>query len=394
MSGAIQAAAVYTPPPRFALGRAEEKAIAECIAYYRERNLDPGYQGEFEKRYTEEFCRLQGGGYADAVATGTAALYVAIAGLGLPNGSEVLVSPITDPGTISSIILNGLIPKLVDSEPDSFNIGPEQVAARVTSKTKAIVVVHAVGQAADIIGMQEIGALDGLYVVEDCSQSHGAMLDGNLVGTMGHIAAFSAMYRKAHIAGGSGGLVYTKDRDLYHQALAHADRGKPRWKDSFDDKDPAQFLFPALNLHTDEISCAIGLASLRRLNETIQRRRGFVHYVCYELARRSIVCLVNCSSEDSPFILPVALDLSRLRCTKHEFTEHVASFGVGLSPHYRYLVADWPWVLDYLADLADTPNARAIRDRSFCLYLNENYTVADAKVCVDAILDAERKFAA
>jgi len=95
-------------PPRLALGEDELRMIQECIAYYRERQVDPGYQGTFEKLYTDAFVAMMGGGYADAVATGTVALYIALAALDLPEDSEVLVSPITDPGTISAIILNRL----------------------------------------------------------------------------------------------------------------------------------------------------------------------------------------------------------------------------------------------------------------------------------------------
>src|SRR5919205_679089 len=118
-------------PMRAALGPAEERIIKEVIEYYRERGLDPGYQGEFETRYTDAFVEQMGGGYADAVATGTAALFVAIAALQLPPGSEVIVSPITDPGSISAIILNGLVPRLADATPGSYGMGVEEFVARI-----------------------------------------------------------------------------------------------------------------------------------------------------------------------------------------------------------------------------------------------------------------------
>ena len=100
------------------------------------------------------------------------------------------------------------------------------------------------------------------------SQSHGARVKGRPIGNFGDIAAFSTMYRKAHMTGGAGGVVFTNDIDLHHRALAMADRGKPSWQPDFDDRNPNQFLFPALNFHTDEISCAIGVSSLQRLRQT------------------------------------------------------------------------------------------------------------------------------
>src|SRR3954453_1410748 len=263
-------------PARSALGPAEERIIAEVIAYYRERRLDPGYQGEVEKRYTDAFVAQMGGGYADAVATGTAALFIAVAALRLPEGSEVIVSPITDPGSLAAIILNRLVPRVADSAPGSYGMGVEQFVARITPKVRAVMVVHSIGQPVNVRDVVREAHARGIRVIEDCSQAHGAKVGGRPVGNFGDIAAFSAMYRKAHIAGGSGGVIYSRNEELFRQAFAHADRGKPRWRKDFSDFDPSGFLFPALNLHTDEISCGIGLMSLGRLQDTIMRRLVFV----------------------------------------------------------------------------------------------------------------------
>jgi perosamine synthetase len=380
-------------PPRRALGEAEQAIIQDVIAYYRERGLDPGYQSEFERRYTEAFVEQMGGGYADAVATGTAALFVALAALELPPGSEVIVSPITDPGSISAIILNGLVPRLADAKPGSYALGVEQFVSRVTPNVRGVMVVHSIGQPAEISEIVEEAHARGIRVIEDCSQSHGAKSQGRPIGTFGDIAAFSAMYRKAHIAGGSGGVVYSRDLDLHRKALAHADRGKPRWAPEFSDYDPATFLFPALNLHTDELSCGIGLVSLRRLQDTIRRRLKFVAEFTDLMHDRCTICTPYGYSEcDSPFIYPVIVDPERITCTKLEFAQAVLAEGIGLNPHYRYVVSEWPWVKPYLADEFDTPNARDIRNRSFCLYLNENYGAAEAADCVSAISKIEGHF--
>lgn len=378
-------------PPRLALGDAELKMIQECLSYYREQKTDPGYQGPFEKMYTDAFVAMMGGGYADAVATGTSALYIAVAALNLPKGSEVLVSPITDPGTLSAIILNGLKPRLMDSKPDSYNIGVKQFVERVTDTVSAAVVVHAAGQASEIDKIVAEAHARGIKVVEDCSQAHGARLAGRPVGTFGDIAAFSTMYRKAHITGGSGGVVYTRDLDLFRLALAHADRGKPRWKNDFDDRDPSTYLFPALNHNADELSCAVGLASLRRLNDTIVRRQSFVFDVVERLVEHAKICRpYDCSASDSPFFYPVIVNTDNIVCGKIEFAESVRSEGIDLNPHYKYVVAEWPFLKPYLANDFDTPNARSIRDRSFNLYLNEQYGEREADDVIEAILKVER----
>jgi dTDP-4-amino-4,6-dideoxygalactose transaminase len=379
-------------PRRLALGEAELAMIGQAIAHYRERGVDPGYQGHFEQLYTDAFASMMGGGHADAVATGTAAIYVGLAALDLPRGSEVLVSPITDPGTISAIILHGLKPRLVDSSPGSYNIGPAELAARISPRVSAAVVVHAAGRPAEIEPIVGSARAAGIKVLEDCSQSHGATVADRPVGTFGDIAAFSTMYRKAHMTGPTGGVVFARDLEIFRSALAYADRGKPRWEPDFDDRNPNTFLFPALNLHSDELSCAIGLASLKRLDDTIARRRAFVSVFASALAEASTLCRASWSPTDSPFFLPVVLDTEGIVCSKRAFAEAVRAEGIDLNPHYQYVVADWPWVKPHLADGFDTPNARAIRDRSFNLYLNENYGPREAADAVEAIVKVERHY--
>ena len=380
-------------PPRFALGATEVAMLEEAIRYYRERDLDPGYQGAFEKLYTDEFVAMMGGGYADSVATGTASVYLAVAALGLPKGSEVIVSPITDPGTISSIIMNGLHPRLGDARRDGYNMGAEQVLQRLTPQVSAVLVVHSAGQATDVDRIVAEMRPRGVRVIEDCSQSHGAQIAGRPIGTFGDIAAFSTMYRKGHMTGGSGGIVYTRDLELFRQALAHADRGKPKWRDDFDDRNPETFLLPALNWNNDELSCAIGIASLRRLKDTMVRRLAFVSELAALLAEMDMMfSLLPWRPSDSPFIVPVFVDPARCARQKLEVAAALQAEGIGLNVHYRYVVAEWPWVRPYLADGFATPEAASSRNRSFCLYLNENYGHEEALDTAAAMLKVERAF--
>ncbi|MBS0534412.1 MAG: DegT/DnrJ/EryC1/StrS family aminotransferase [Proteobacteria bacterium] len=380
-------------PPRLALGDDETRMVQQVLTYYRDRKVDPGYQGPFESLYTETFVDMMGGGYADAVATGTSALFVALAALELPKGSEVLVSPITDPGTLAAITLNGLKPKLMDSMPGSYNVGLQQFLERVGPNVSGAVVVHAAGQAVEIDKIVDAARANGIKILEDCSQAHFAKLHGRAVGTFGDIAAFSTMYRKAHSTGPSGGVVFTRNTDLAHKAAAYSDRGKPRWRDDFDDRNPATYLFPALNHHTDEISCAIGYASLLRLNRTIINRLAFISDFVARLWDMSEVCSAyRFSPTDSPFYYPVIVDRDAITCTKTQFAEAVRAEGIDLNTDYKYLVRDWPYIQPYLADTFDPPNARAIRDTSFNLYLNENYTEQESRDVAKAISKVEKHF--
>lgn len=379
-------------PTRNAIGELERLSIQECLDYYDSIGMDPGYQGKFEQKYCDLFCEIHGGGYADVVATGTAALYVAIAALNLPKGSNVLVSPITDPGTLNAIVLNGLKPKLIDTQQLSYNTGAQQILDRIDSNTSCAVLVHAAGEPLDMPEIIKVCKNHNILVLEDCSQAHGAKLDNQYVGTFGDIAAFSTMYRKASITGPCGGVVYTRNRDLHHLALAHADRGKPTWRDDFDDRDPTNYLFPALNLHSNEIACAIGYSSLNRLESSISNRRNFVHGVKNSINSESKVCSVNINGEVSPFYLPVFVNPDKITCSKTEFAIAIREEGIPLNPYYKYLVSNWKWLQGYLNDSFSTPNARDTIEHSFCIYLNENYTEVEVKDTIKAIAKIERKY--
>lgn len=380
-------------PPRFAMGLSECEAWRDCLKYYYGKGLDPGYQGPYEQRYTDAFCKFMGEpfGEADAVNSGTSALTIAVRALNLPQGSQVLVSPITDPGTITAIVENGLVPKLCDTMPGSYNTGPDEVAARLSPRVSAVMVVHAAGEPAPVDRIVDLVA--PLPVIEDCSQAHGAQIGSQKVGTFGRIAAFSTMYRKAHITGETGGIVYCRDLDLYHCALAHADRGKNRWEEGFTDRDPSTYLFPAGNYHQGETNCAIGIASLARLPQTIERRLEYVNAVNVALIENCDFCKPAWSVSRgltfdgcSPFYFPIrVIDLPKM-----EFALALRAEGIDLNPHYRFVVSEWPWAQPYLADDFVPVNAISVRDRSLVLYLNECYGEAEVRDTIEAVLKVER----
>ncbi|MCR9254925.1 MAG: DegT/DnrJ/EryC1/StrS family aminotransferase [Alphaproteobacteria bacterium] len=374
-------------PMRQALGADERKAVLAVLDHYAESGADPGYGGPFEQAYAEAFTRKMGAGFADPVATGSAAVFICLKALDLPAGSEVIVPPICDPGTYGAVILAGLVPCLADAAPGTYNLDPAGLEKHLTGRTKALIVVHAAGLACDMTSIMIFAKAHSLQVVEDASQAHFARHDGVPVGRFGDVAAFSTMYRKAHISGGSGGITYTISETLWQALLAHSDRGKPSWREDFDDRDPTQFLGPGLNFHTDEISCAIGTASLARLDDSIRARRGYVTAVCDALSKIDGPCrpMTGWDGDISPFILPIFVDPDRIRVTVKDFANAVRAEGIPLNPHYEYCASTWPWLRPHLAGPCATPVAERATETSFALYLNERYAAREADDTVEAI---------
>lgn len=373
-------------PSRVAFGTAEEAELMACIQHYRSLGEDPPYSGKWNKLFSEAFAEYQGGGHALPVSSGTGAVYVAIASLEIPQGSVVLTSPVTCSGVIGAIHALGLRPKVVDTAENSLNIDSSQVKRRLTDDVRAIVITHSGGEPVDVPSILEVIGRKNIAVVEDCSQATGAAIRGQKVGTWGHIAAFSTMYRKNLAAGASSGLVYTRDFDLYRRALSYSDRGKPLWRLDLNLKDPGHAFFPALNWNSSEMSNAIGLASLRRLDDTNLRRRSFLETLIREMKLRDSVCLPsNYHDGFAPFFFPIFIDLSRVKVSAEKFAIALQAEGIPLGAKYGCIVSTWPWTDNIITDAFVPVNAISTRDRTFNLHLNENYGQDEVKDILDAI---------
>ena len=382
-------------PSRRALWDGEVAMINQVISYYRERDEDPPYSGWFEQEFCRKFAEFQGGGYADAVTSGTAATYVGLAALDLPARSEVIISPVTDSGPLNAIIHLGLTPVISDSRPGSYNMGPEQFLEVVTERTSAILATHSAGEPLhDLDVLVTEAHRRGIKVLEDCSQAPGARWKGERVGTYGDIAAFSTMYRKTLASGGNGGLVFTRNHDLHRRGVALADRGKPIWRTDLDLRDPSHTLFPALNFSTNEISCAIGIASLGRLQEAVDQRLAWTKKLCQELRARSRVCTPYALNDDfSVFYFPIFVDESRITCSKTDFAKAVKAEGIGLGEHYGCVISSCQWAEKYCSGSFIAKNALDTSYRSFNLYVNERYGDQEIDDTIEAICKVENYYA-
>jgi len=178
-------------PPRHLIGE-EEKAAAVALFDEAIRTGNTfGYGGPQEQAYEEAFTRFMGGGFTDAVNSGTNAVYCALGALRLEPFSEVIVPPITDPGGVMPVPLLGCVPVVADAAPGRFNTAAEQIEPLITERTRAILVAHILGDAVDMDPIMELAKARNLLVIEDCAQAPGARYKGRLVGTIGDIATFA-----------------------------------------------------------------------------------------------------------------------------------------------------------------------------------------------------------
>ncbi len=217
---------------------------------------------KFELAFAEKF----GVPYGVATSSGTAALHAALIYLNTEPGDEIIVSPITDMGTVIPILYQGNIPVFVDIDEETFNIDPTLITNYMTPKTKAIIVTHIFGAPCDMDPIMKIAMEHNIAVIEDCAQAFLARYKGQIVGTIGDLGCFSLQQSK-HITTGDGGMVIAKkDRQFGRELRLCADKGWPRdqWRDH---------LFLAPNYHMTELQAAVGLAQLQKLDNVVRDRR-------------------------------------------------------------------------------------------------------------------------
>jgi len=328
-------------PPRVLVTEAERDAVMALFDSAIAASTAIGYAGPEEEAYCEAFAAMLGGGYADAVSSGTAAVYIALRALSLPPGSEVVVPAINDAGGTMPILLAGCVPVIADSAPGSYNAGTEQIAACLSERTSAILLPHIGGEPADVTGIRALADERGVPLVEDCAQAQGASVAGRMLGSIGHLATFSTMHLKHSHTGGQGGVVFTRDPDLYQKVRWHGDRGKPYGLPA-----GSTNVVAALNFNLDEIHAAIGRVQLGTLSENVAVRRRAAATLIEEVEAATDGAVSSPElvpgAEPSYWFLRLRLALDLLSCTKQDFREALVAEGIPLLfdpmvPHE----ADW-----------------------------------------------------
>lgn len=262
---------MFVPVSRPWLGATEVRYVDRAIRRGDISGLFGDYIGQFESSFAK-FCGVK---HAIVCNSGTTAIHLAVAALGVGKGDEVLVQSFTNMATFFAVIYQGAKPVPVDSEPRTLNIDPKLLEKKITKKTKAIIVVHLYGHPVDMDPVMKIAKKHGLYVIEDAAEAHGAEYKGKKVGSIGHIGAFS-FYSNKIITTGEGGGVTTNDDKL-------AERIRLIKNLAFGDKD--KFMHEALGFkyQMTNLQAAVGAAQMEKVGKILKRKREIGAFYLKEL---------------------------------------------------------------------------------------------------------------
>ncbi len=243
----------------------EKKYLCECI--------DTGWissEGPFVREFEQKMSATAGRKYGIAVSNGTAALEVAAQALGIGEGDEVIMPTFTIISCAMAVTKLGAIPVLVDSDIHTWNINVEEMEAKITSRTKAIMVVHLYGLPVEVDPILALAEKYDLKVIEDAAEMHGQTYFGKPCGSFGDISTFS-FYPNKHVTAGEGGMVVTDDEELAERCRMLRNlcfRRDVRYvHDEISD-----------NYRFTNLQAAVGLAQLERLEEFVARKRAMGKY--------------------------------------------------------------------------------------------------------------------
>ena len=243
----------------------EKKYLCECI--------DTGWissEGPFVKEFEQKMSASAGRKYGIAVSNGTAALEVAVQALGIGAGDEVIMPAFTIISCAMAVTKAGAVPILVDSDMHTWNMKAEEIEAKITPRTKAIMIVHLYGLPVEADPILALAEKYGLKVIEDAAEMHGQTYKGKPCGSFGDISTFS-FYPNKHITTGEGGMVVTDDEDLAQRC---------RMLRNLCFRKDVRYVHDEIsdNYRFTNLQAAVGLAQLERLDGFVARKRTMGRY--------------------------------------------------------------------------------------------------------------------
>jgi dTDP-4-amino-4,6-dideoxygalactose transaminase len=376
---------VRSQPLPFFRAAVDESDIAAVSEAMRSGWLTSGPRAiELEQKLGEYL----GAAHTIAVSSCSEAMLIILRALGIGPGDEVITSPVTFASTVHAIIHNGATPVLADIENDTFCLDPEDVARRITPRTRAIMPVHFAGQACRIGEIMQLAAARGLDVVEDAAHSFGARVDGKRIGTFGSATAFS-FYATKNLTTAEGGAITTEDESLAKRMrlLGYHGMSRDSWS-RYSDRGSWYYEveLPGFKCNLSDLHAALGLTQLAKIDRLLDERR--------RVAGALTAALQSCDAIELPREYPgnwhtwhlyvIRLRLDRLSVARDEFIKALRAEGIGSSVHF-IPVHRHPFFAAYLREGDTFPRADDYYSRCISLPIFPDMTDADVRDVAEAV---------
>jgi len=327
--------------------------------------------GEEVCRFEKEFARYCQAKYAVGLDSGTSALELGLRALGIGPGDEVLVPANSFIASASAVSFTGATPVFVDVDPVTYNIDVQQLAQRITTRTKAIVPVHLYGQSAEMDAIMEVAERYGLFVIEDACQAHGARYKGRRVGSIGHVGAFSFYPGKNLGAYGDGGALVTSDFHIADRVRVMRNCGQ---------REKYHHVALGWTRRLDTIQAAVLRVKLRYLDEWNALRKHWAKLYDQLLEGTDVVRPVAALSGEHVYHLYVIQVEERDR-----LQTYLAAKGIATGIHYPIPIHLQPAYADLGYQTGDFPVAERCAPRLLSLPMFPELKAEEVKFIADCI---------
>lgn len=375
---------MYIPYGRQSISEEDIQAVVDVL---RSDYLTTGPKvAEFENIV----ANYVGAKYAVAVSNGTAALHIACLAAGIQPGDEVIVSPITFAASANCVLYCGGKPVFADIKPDTYNIDPEDIERKITSKTKAVIAVHYTGQPCEMDEISAIAKKHNLVVIEDGAQVISGKYKGKKIGSISDMTTFS-FHPVKPVTTGEGGMVTTNNEELYQRLKLFHTHGITR-EESLLTHNEGPWYYEQLelgyNYRITDIQCALGISQMKRLDQFAAHRR--------KLARRYDEAFAGCKDIITPYQHPDCLSSYHLYMIqvpaehRREIFENLRNKGIGVNVHY-IPVYKLPYYQQHGYQSTCCPNAEAFYARAITLPLYADMTEEQVDYVVECVKDEVEK---
>ena len=331
-------------------------------------------QGPKVEEFEQKFANWVGAEYGIAVNSGTAALHTAMLACGIGKDDEVITTPFTFIASGNSILYSKAKPVFVDIDLKTYTINPDLIEDKITENTKAILPVHLYGQSANMDKISEIAEKYGLMVIEDAAQAHGATCGGKKVGSMGDMSCFS-FYPTKNMTTSEGGIITTDDEELAESAkIFRAHGASIRYH-----HDTIGY-----NYRMTDISAAIGLAQLNKIDEFNEKRIKNAAYLNEGLSQVDGVTTPYCAYDSKHVYHQYTI---RVEKSRDEWIRIINENGVGCGIHYPITLYNQP-IYKKLGFDGKCPNAELAAQSVISLPVHPSLTQEDLDLIINAVKKA------
>ncbi|MBN2452721.1 MAG: DegT/DnrJ/EryC1/StrS family aminotransferase [Candidatus Omnitrophica bacterium] len=363
--------------------------------------LDSGWltTGPKTKRFEEDFAKYIKAANAVGVTSGTAALHLALLGLGIGAGDEVITTPMTFVSTLNAIVYTSAKPVLADIEPDTLNIDIAEIRKKITKRTKAIIPVHYAGQPCRMDEIHAMAKEHKLYVVEDAAHAIETEYKGRKMGSSSNAACFS-FHPIKNITTGEGGMVTTDDQAFADRVRVMRLHGmdKTAWrryeKGQFRHWDMEYIGF---KYNMTDIQASLGIQQLKKIEDFWKKRQEYSgRYDKHFKAEKNIIMLPppEAGNRNAYHLYPIRVKTENLKMTRDEIIDAIQAKNIGVGVHFRAAHTLTYYKKYFKSGKGTFPNAEYASDRLISLPLYPKMTIDDVDYVAGSVKEIIKKAAA